>query len=66
MVVRSKAGASGTGELGSGVIVDSQGDILTALHVVRGASTIEVTLRRRDDVAGHCRLVGREPRHRGP
>ena len=43
VVVQSKGGASGTGELGSGVIIDSQGDILTALHVVRGASTIEVT-----------------------
>jgi S1-C subfamily serine protease len=43
VVVQSEGGAAGTGELGSGVIVDSQGDILTALHVVRGASTIEVT-----------------------
>ncbi len=43
VVVQSKGGAAGTGELGSGVIIDSQGDILTALHVVRGASTIEVT-----------------------
>jgi len=43
VVVQSNGGASGTGELGSGVIIDSQGDILTALHVVRGASTIEVT-----------------------
>jgi S1-C subfamily serine protease len=43
VVVRSKKGASGTGELGSGVIIDSRGDILTALHVVRGASIIEVT-----------------------
>jgi S1-C subfamily serine protease len=43
VVVRSRTDASGLSELGSGVIVDSQGDILTALHVVRGASTIEVT-----------------------
>jgi S1-C subfamily serine protease len=43
VVVRSRRGASETGELGSGVIIDSRGDILTALHVVRGASTIEVT-----------------------
>lgn len=30
-------------ELGSGVIIDKQGDILTALHVVAGASRIEVS-----------------------
>jgi S1-C subfamily serine protease len=43
VVVQSKGGAAGTGALGSGVIIDSKGDILTALHVVRGASTIEVS-----------------------
>jgi len=31
------------GSLGSGVVVDTNGDILTALHVVAGASSIEVT-----------------------
>ena len=43
VVVQSEGGAAGTGELGSGVIIDAQGDILTALHVVQGASTIKVT-----------------------
>lgn len=43
VVVQSNGGAAGTGELGSGVIVDKKGDILTALHVVRGATTIEVS-----------------------
>jgi S1-C subfamily serine protease len=43
VVVQSAGGAAGTGDLGSGVIVDKKGDILTALHVVRGASTIEVS-----------------------
>ncbi len=43
VVVQSEGGAAGTGDLGSGVIIDKQGDILTALHVVRGASTIEVS-----------------------
>ncbi len=32
-----------TNGLGSGVIVDDSGDILTSLHVVAGAATIEVT-----------------------
>ena len=36
-------GAAGTEDLGTGVIVDTQGDILTALHVVQGASEIKVT-----------------------
>jgi S1-C subfamily serine protease len=43
VVVQSEGGASGSGKLGSGVIIDSQGDILTALHVVQGASRIEVS-----------------------
>ncbi len=43
VVVQSDGGAAGTGELGSGVIIDAKGDILTALHVVRGASTIRVS-----------------------
>jgi S1-C subfamily serine protease len=43
----SSAGASGAataaGSVGSGVVVDSSGDILTSLHVVAGATSIEVT-----------------------
>jgi S1-C subfamily serine protease len=34
---------SRTESLGSGVIIDTQGDILTALHVVQGASQIKLT-----------------------
>ena len=37
------AASTGTTELGSGVIVDDAGDILTALHVVSGAGSIQVT-----------------------
>lgn len=38
------AAPSGDGHsLGSGVVIDAQGDILTSLHVVAGASTIDVT-----------------------
>ncbi len=33
----------GGGDLGSGVIVDKRGDILTALHVVNGASAIQIS-----------------------
>jgi S1-C subfamily serine protease len=44
VVVESKhEGAGGTEDLGSGVIIDTRGDILTALHVVEGATQIEVS-----------------------
>jgi S1-C subfamily serine protease len=37
------SGHGGVSALGSGVVVDDQGDIMTALHVVDGASSITVT-----------------------
>jgi S1-C subfamily serine protease len=43
LIVAHRQGSSGTDDLGTGVIVDTQGDILTALHVVQGASEIKVT-----------------------
>jgi S1-C subfamily serine protease len=46
LVIRAKhAGSDGNGEtdLGSGVIVTDRGDILTSLHVVAKADTIELT-----------------------
>ncbi|MEJ5375191.1 MAG: Do family serine endopeptidase [bacterium] len=45
--------------LGSGVIVDSQGMILTNEHVVQGASSIKVTLS--DQREYQARLVGADP-----
>ncbi|MGA2530228.1 MAG: trypsin-like peptidase domain-containing protein [Acidimicrobiales bacterium] len=36
-------GAPGSEELGTGIVVDKRGDILTALHVVKGASSIKVS-----------------------
>jgi S1-C subfamily serine protease len=43
LVESQHRGAPGTEDLGSGIIVDTQGDILTALHVVQGAAHIQVT-----------------------
>ena len=45
MIETEVAGATGTagGALGSGVVVDASGDILTCLHVVADATAIEVT-----------------------
>ena len=39
----ASAGTGSGGSLGSGVIIDDQGDIMTALHVVAGAPSITVT-----------------------
>lgn len=36
-------GAPGSDELGTGVLIDNRGDILTALHVVQGASSIRIS-----------------------
>ena len=36
-------GATDTESLGTGIVVDTQGDILTSLHVVQGGSAIKVT-----------------------
>lgn len=40
---RSGAGAGGGPGVGSGVIVNTEGDILTSLHVVEGAASIRVS-----------------------
>jgi S1-C subfamily serine protease len=40
---RSSTRAGGSGGLGSGVIVNDRGDVLTSLHVVEGASSIKVS-----------------------
>ncbi len=46
VLIQSHVDAAPSGEssrLGSGVVVDTRGDILTSLHVVSGATTIDVT-----------------------
>jgi serine protease DegS len=45
--------------LGSGVIVDAQGHIITNNHVIANADTIEVTLA--DGRVAHAVVVGRDP-----
>jgi S1-C subfamily serine protease len=61
VVVQSSNGASDTEDLGSGVIVDSQGEILTALHVVVGASSIEVTFA--DGTTSAASIKSADPSH---
>jgi S1-C subfamily serine protease len=44
VVVQSlRTGSPGSEDLGTGVMIDKQGDILTALHVVQGSTSIKVT-----------------------
>ncbi len=54
------SGPSGQG-LGSGVVVDATGDILTALHVVDGATTIHITFA--DGTKSEAQVVTRQPEH---
>jgi S1-C subfamily serine protease len=49
------------GGLGSGVVVDAFGDILTSLHVVAGATAIEVTFA--DGTQSAADVVGQQPEH---
>jgi S1-C subfamily serine protease len=62
VVVQSNGGSSGTGgDLGSGVIIDAQGDILTALHVVIGASAIKVSFA--DGTTSAATVASSDPAH---
>ncbi len=54
-------GAPGTEDLGTGVIVDTRGDILTALHVVQGAAEINVTFA--DGTTSAADIAASEPAH---
>jgi len=54
-------GAPGREDLGTGVIVDTQGDILSALHVVQGASAIKVTFA--DGTTSAAALAASDPAH---
>jgi S1-C subfamily serine protease len=54
-------GPPGTEDLGTGVIIDTQGDILTALHVVQGASEIKVTFA--DGTTSAASITASDPTH---
>ncbi len=62
LVVIRTTGASGDGEddgLGTGVIVNADGSILTAFHVIKGASSIEVTFM--DGTKGKATVTAQDP-----
>jgi S1-C subfamily serine protease len=54
-------GAPDTEDLGTGIIIDTQGDILTALHVVQGGSAIKVTFT--DGTVSAASIKSSDPDH---
>jgi S1-C subfamily serine protease len=61
VIAAEHQGKPGTEDLGTGVMVDTLGDILTALHVVQGASEIRVTFA--EGTVSAARVVGSDPTH---
>jgi S1-C subfamily serine protease len=61
VIEAQRGGAGGTEDLGTGVIIDTQGDILTALHVVEGASVIKVTFA--DGTTSTASIATADPTH---
>jgi S1-C subfamily serine protease len=58
---KASAGSGEDGGLGSGVVVSTAGDILTANHVIEGARTIDVTFA--DGTKSSATVVSTEPDH---
>ena len=61
LVVIQVAGRGDGGGLGSGVVVNAEGAILTALHVVEGAPSIEVTFS--DGTRSPATVASSDPAH---
>jgi S1-C subfamily serine protease len=59
LVLIEATGADGSSSLGSGVIVDRQGQIMTADHVVEGSTQIEVTFA--DGTKSAAQVASSEP-----
>jgi 2-alkenal reductase len=57
--ITTQGSRAATGGLGSGVILDKEGRILTNNHVIAGASQIDVTLA--DGTAATARVIGTDP-----
>lgn len=61
LVVIVSQGALGTEDLGTGIVVDAQGEILTALHVVQGGTAIQVTFA--DGTSSAASITSSDPAH---
>ncbi|MPZ47747.1 MAG: PDZ domain-containing protein [Dehalococcoidia bacterium] len=57
--ITTQGARAGMGGLGSGVVIDKEGHILTNNHVIDGASQIDVTLI--DGLAARAEVVGADP-----
>jgi S1-C subfamily serine protease len=57
--ITTQGARAGTGGLGSGIVLDKDGHILTNNHVVDGATQIDVTLG--DTTTGRARIIGSDP-----
>nr|MDQ2998945.1 trypsin-like peptidase domain-containing protein [Chloroflexota bacterium] len=63
LIQRRGLGANGAQDngLGSGVVIDDRGDILTSLHVVAGASDIQLTFA--DGTQSSATVIVEQPEH---
>jgi S1-C subfamily serine protease len=61
LIETTRSGKGSTGALGSGVVVDQAGDILTSLHVVVDAATITLTFA--DGTRSPAEIAVRQPDH---
>lgn len=59
LVEARRPAAAGGDDVGSGAVIDTAGDILTALHVVKGAQAIEVTFA--DGTVARATVAATEP-----
>jgi S1-C subfamily serine protease len=59
LIQTESATNSGEGGLGSGVVIDDKGDILTSLHVVADAATIKVTFA--DGTESPAQMIASQP-----
>jgi S1-C subfamily serine protease len=59
LIETTGSGKGATGGLGSGVVIDQDGDILTSLHVVADAATIKLTFA--DGSQSPAEVTGRQP-----
>src|SRR5438309_1995137 len=57
--ITGSSGRTGSGGLGSGIVIDNRGYILTNNHVVKGFDKIDVTLS--DGTAAPASVVGTDP-----
>jgi S1-C subfamily serine protease len=57
----NRSAGSDEEHLGSGVVVDQAGDILTSLHVVSGSTAIKVTFA--DGTSSPAQMAGQQPEH---